>query len=376
MKNKSSLSIVKIVFFIFSFGIYSCHADSKVSGPSAFSSTTIHKVCPKISRNKVSRNKVLRSKNISDEYVWVEEKTNPFSELIVSWNARRPIRGQFDFYVSIGNPKLFIGGWSPWRKLAEWGVNGQKTLSSAKDRLVHVKHVRVEMQRGARGRGYKVKVVARNGAELKDVKTFFANQSYSQNFKTISVSKDLPSFVLHNVPRQSQMKVKHKRCGDFCSPTSTSMIVRYFNNKFNKDIKQSPLDEQVKTFARKAHDDNYLDIYGNWILNSAQAYNDSFGKVAYRVERLNSFDELYRYLKKGIPVAVSIRGWLRGGYKNYKDGHFVVVVGWSQKRRAVICIDPVFRSWGKMLRAYKENDFLKAWGKSRNLSYIAAPLVF
>ena len=358
MKNKSSLSIVIAVSLIFSFGISHCQAHSKFSGPSAFSSTKMHKVHSK-----------------SNEYVWVEEKTNPFSELIVSWNARRPKKGRFDFYVSVGNPKLFSGGWSPWRKLAEWGVNGQKTLSSARDRLVHVKHVRVEMQRGARGRGYRVKAVARNGADLKDVRTLFANQSYSQNFKTITMPNTLPSFVLNNVPRQSQMKVKHKRRGDFCSPTSTSMIVRYFNNKFSKNVKQRALDEQVKTFARKSHDDNYLDIYGNWILNSAQAYNDSFGKVAYRVERLNSFEELYGYLKKGIPVAVSIRGWLRGGYKNYKDGHFVVVVRWSQKRRAVICVDPVFRSWGKMLRAYREKDFLRAWGKSRNLSYIATPLV-
>ena len=47
----------------------------------------------------------------------------PFSELILSWNASRPQKGKFVFWVNIKHKN-----WSGWRKIAEWGKDGQKTF--------------------------------------------------------------------------------------------------------------------------------------------------------------------------------------------------------------------------------------------------------
>ena len=74
---------------------------------------------------------------------------------------------------------------------------------------------------------------------------------------------------------------------------------------------------------------------------------------------------------KKIPVAVSVRGYLRGGAKVYDNGHFILVVGWNNKKQRVLCIDPAFLTSAKTLRAYDIKSFLTAWGTSRNLSYIA-----
>jgi hypothetical protein len=133
------------------------------------------------------------------------------------------------------------------------------------------------------------------------------------------------------------------------------------------------LREFVPEFADKVHDDSYLDIYGNWLLNVAQAFDEMNGKAFFRVERLNNFEQLHNYLIKKIPVAVSVRGHLRGGAKVYDNGHFILVVGWNNKKQRVLCIDPAFSSSQKTLRAYAIKNFLQAWGTSRNLSYITIP---
>jgi hypothetical protein len=51
----------------------------------------------------------------------------------------------------------------------------------------------------------------------------------------------------------------------------------------------------------------------------------------------------------------------------------MVVVGWNRDRQSVICIDPAFRSNAKTLKAYKIGNFLRAWGRSVNLSYVPTP---
>ena len=305
-----------------------------------------------------------KSKN---EYIWAGRVKKPFSELILSWNALRPKKGKFDFYISIHHRV-----WSKWRKISEWGVKSQQTFVNTRHSIVHVKHVRTELQRGARSKSFKIKVVARNGATIKNLKALFVCLS---DFKSFSLSKFNTSnkrVYVKSVPRQSQMVVGHSRFKDLCSPTSTSMILNYFNKKHLKSF-IGGLSSYVSEFADKVHDDSYLDIYGNWTLNVAQAFDSSQGRVFFRVERLNGFDELYKYLKKSIPVAVSIRGKLRGGVKPYDNGHFVVVIGWSPKYKTVICLDPAFSSSRKTITAYRLDDFIKAWGKSRNLSYVAIP---
>jgi hypothetical protein len=183
--------------------------------------------------------------------------------------------------------------------------------------------------------------------------------------------KSLCSTFITGVPKRSQWWIKHNRRKDLCSPTSLSIITNYFGNKKRKfSFDGKKFNKKTALFAQRVHD-NTLDIYGNWILNVAQAYSSTRGQMFYRVERLNNFEELHSYLVKKIPVAVSIRGALRGGAWPYNNGHFVVVIGWSKRRQRVVCIDPAFRNRRRIVRHYRVKDFVQAWGKSRNLSYVS-----
>ena len=314
-------------------------------------------------------------KTSKKEYIWIQKSTKPFRELILSWNAFRPKRGKFSFFVSVKH-----NYWSNWYKIAEWGANSQQTFVNTKNPFVHVKHVRTELKRRRKALAFRIKVKAENGADIRKIKALFVCISKGNgSFKIEKPNINLPDVYVKRVPRQSQMVIKHKRAADLCSPTSISMIVNYFLK--NKKICKSfigGLNNYVRQIAKKIHDDSYLDIYGNWILNVAQAFDSAKGKAFFKVERLNNFSNLYNYLKNNIPVAVSVRGHLNGGAKTYENGHFVVVIGWKRDRKAVICLDPAFKGSRKIARAYNIYNFLARCGNSTspNLPYVPIPRNF
>lgn len=298
---------------------------------------------------------------------WSKKSPIPFSELLVSWNASRPKNGSFVFFVKIKHHH-----WSDWKKIAEWGRSGQKTFGNTKNRYVHAKHVRVEMQRGRLGFAYKIKVIAKKGADIRRLRALFANVANEKNFKTNTRACSLPSVCLKNFPKQSQFSLNHGRRKDLCSPTSLCMVTEYFVRNYKLFPAKENLAVQIKKFAPKVLDKT-LNIYGNWLFNVAQAYSSTRGNVLYHVERLENFKALHTHLMNKIPVPVSIRGTLRGGAWPYNNGHFVVVIGWNNKTKQVLCVDPAFKNKNWMVRKYHIKDFLRAWGRSRHLSYIPTP---
>lgn len=307
-------------------------------------------------------NRHLGNKNL---YIWQTVSKDPFSELILSWNAFRPRgKGKFLFFVSVKH-----NSWSNWYKIAEWSSESQQTFEFSKNPFVHCKYVRVELKR-RKAEAFKIKVQVEKGAKLSDLKALFVCLSDLSKFCINKPNKESKSTVIRGIPIQSQMMLNHPRRRDLCSPTSLSMLIKYFAGY---DKIEESLKDYVPTFAKRVHDDGVLDIYGNWSLNVAQAYESTKGDVFFRVQRLNGFNDLYRYLTQKIPVAVSVRGPLDGAILPYKMGHFIVVAGWDQKRQTLLCIDPAFSSNKKTMRAYKIDSFLQAWGASRNLSYVALP---
>ena len=303
----------------------------------------------------------------SNYYMWEGESTIPFDELILSWNALRPAEGHITFYVSVKHT-----AWSPWHRFAEWGAETQKTFINKLNPDVHTKYVKVEMQRNLLATAFRVKAIFSEGASKRSLNALFACISNMRMFRQHRSAPDKPSVLVKGVPQQSQMVIDHPRAKDLCSPASTSMIVQYFAKKLYGGIGPLEMPGYVADFADKVHDDGVLGIYGNWLLNVAQAHDASNGNLFCRVERLNSFSELYDYLSKEIPVAVSVRR-LKGGATPYSSGHFMVVVGWDSDTDSVICIDPAFKGNRKTLKRYKLSHFLSAWALSRNLSYISMP---
>jgi len=319
-------------------------------------------------QNRVQVYRIHRPYNGEYPVVWTQVGTRPFQELLLSWNARRPEQGCFSFDVSVLRNKQ----WSPWLSFARWGKLGcQKTfLDQHSDRFVFSRHSRVVLHRSCYGNGFRVRVSSRGGADMQllhGMSVCLSNPEYFFQSKH-EAHKPLRSVCIRDIVPQSQMALNHKRADSLCSPTATAMIVSCFRRRHGL-----PTFDAAKgtiLFAECARDRGDLDIYGNWPLNVAQAYDAADGAMWCRVQRLEGLAHLHRYLCRNIPVAVSIRGPIAGGASEYKGGHFVVVAGWDARTKEVLCFDPAFVKPGDIMRRYYYKDFARAWQRSRRLAYV------
>lgn len=288
-----------------------------------------------------------------NELIWEMEKTDPYNELIVSWNGRRPQQGKWTLYVS-----LFQTEWSPWLKYAEWTPSTQKTFKSSPPDTFAETYQDAANPKTGFCNGFRVKMTAEEGADLLQLDSLYACLSNLQAHAIVSPGPLLP-IVLQGVPRQSQMVLDHPRHKDMCSPTSTSTAIRYLSRKEIHPV----------LFASHSHDDEF-DIYGNWILNTAEAYQELDGAYRVHVERLNDFTHLHAHLCRGNPVVVSVKGPLPGAPKPYNSGHLICIIGYDPTENKVICVDSAFPDNESTLTAYPLPDFLNAWALRRNIAYI------
>lgn len=283
-----------------------------------------------------------------------------FTQLIFSWNALKPKKGFFSFFVQVNDAKT--NNWQEWHHMADWGNDIQKSYySQGKDGTTY-HYVRLEIPADKYATAYRIKIVAQDHASLSLLRSININIANLQKFKTEKMHTaiaQLPSIFLRHIPLQSQMILDHPKANCLCSPTSCSMVVAYLNRQFINPIQ----------FANNVFD-NGLGIYGSWPFNTAQAFLQTQGKFLFAVARLNSFIDLYKQLQKKLPVIVSVRGQLQGAPKDYSNGHLLVVVGWDQQKRKVLCHDPAFDTNDKVLVGYDFDAFAAAWGKSCHLAYI------
>lgn len=302
----------------------------------------------------------VRSDNPMDNvFVWRKSGVMPFKEIIVTWNAERPTVGTFLFFVRVKGNK-----WSDWLEYAAWGDKGQRSFFSNKDDVGCVASASITLKGGVVASEFEVKVEARGGASIQKIARLYACVSNADKYSEAKPSKKLVDCIVSNVPQQSQMVLNHQRAKDLCSPTATSSVMSYFlGGKFD------PVD-----FAALVYDEGHK-IYGNWVLNVAQAYDISGGAVPCCVARLSGFDELHSYLLRACPVIVSVQGPLKGSATPYANGHLIVVVGWDAKNERVWCVDSAFRDNKKTLMWYSSSEFCKAWARRRNLSYVFMPHV-
>lgn len=303
-------------------------------------------------------------KNQGKEELIFSHDTHQFSQLIFSWNALRPAQGNFIFYVQTRN--AHTKGWGMWHKMMAWGADLQESYKSHGD--IHTKYlyVRLETEPHTFADAFRIKIVAKQ-ADLALFKAFAVSVSDLTKFKAehADLYEQFPSIYVKNVPKYSQFLIDHPRKEGLCSPTSCSMLAGYLSNR----------DIDLVDFAEKSFDRG-LGVYGSWPFNMAHAYERCGGSAHFAVGRFDSFKRLYGWLKKGIPVVVSVRGPLVGAPSPYAHGHLLMVVGWDTKRGHVLCHDPAFSSTEEVNASYPLKNFLEAWERSRRLVYVADPHVY
>lgn len=297
----------------------------------------------------------LRHQADNSSYVWICEDTIPFHELLITWNALRPLsHGEFTIQFS-----LKINDWTDWLPYAFWGYDtqGSHELKDASGRLLTCQDI-IKVNYGQHATGFKIRVHSAGSAAIKD---FFSLHAAVSRPDELFCSKTLIEFstIALDVPHISQICLSHSRHRHLCSPTSTSAVVAYL-------LKQSidPL-----AFALKAHDKTF-DIFGNWVLNAAHAATLLGNGWNCWVQYLNGFHEIYQRLRQNWPVVVSVRGPLPGSAEPYQQGHLMVVCGFDAKSGRVLCMDPAFPSDSATNVSYDLADFLEAWRRRNCVAYI------
>lgn len=286
-----------------------------------------------------------------------------FTQLVFSWNAFRPKKGHFTFYVQVRNATT--KKWSKWHRMLTWGAQEQKSFKTQSDGMSSYHHVRLELAHDSAD-AFAIKMASDDSADLSLIKSFAVNISNLNEFNAEkeSVMALARSVYIKGVPAISQFELSHPRNDGLCSPTSCAMLTSYL---LSKQI--DPID-----FAEKSHDQG-LDKYGSWPFNMAHAFERSQGKILFAVTRLNSFKNLYDHLCKGIPVVVSVRGHINGAPRVYHNGHLLVVVGYDSNTKEVICHDPAVPDSKLTKKRYDLKNFMQAWERSHRLAYLADPLI-
>ncbi|KIC75843.1 hypothetical protein DB41_GZ00070 [Neochlamydia sp. TUME1] len=287
---------------------------------------------------------------------WEQTGLTPFNELIVSWDAQRPKHGYYLIKVSL----LTDNKWSPWLNYAYWGSSHQYTFNC------HPRNSSCKTYQdvaGPLGRkkatGFKIRVDCSESSLLKNIRTLHASFTNIQEHK---VSFDLaPHYSINlNVKGLSQVTLPDERHMRLCSPTSTTAVINYLS----PGIHLSAL-----TFADHVKDSAF-DIYGNWLLNTAEASNLLGPSWHSYVARLNNFDQIMESLSRGFPVVVSIKGPLTGSASPYSSGHLIVVKGYEAEKQQVLCMDPAFPTDQSTLVSYSLKDFLVAWNRRKGIAYL------
>lgn len=293
------------------------------------------------------------SKN--DVFIWEEQNITPFTELMISWDAQRPAQGHYLISTS-----LLTTEWSPWLDYAYWGNDNQYSFKQEPAGTnFKVYQDAAEVLNGEKAVGFKIRIQSLEGADLTQVRTLHA---CTTDIKTQTMNLAVDKYTSIDLPVKglSQMALPDERKSRLCSPTSTTAVMCYL---------MPTLQVSALAFADKVYDTAF-DIYGNWVLNTAQAAACLGAPWHVYVARLTSFDQIHVNLMKGYPVVVSVRGPLSGSAIPYVGGHLLVVKGYDANEHRVLCMDPAFADDTSTQVSYPLDEFLSAWNRRNGVAYL------
>lgn len=291
-------------------------------------------------------------KEKSKPYIWEKTNVTPFSEMIFSWNGARPKKGKISFFISLQFSKNF----SPYFLFAEWEPNAQRTFQYEQQELGIKSLEDTVTLNSEKAIGFRIKI---ENSEENSSLNFLHAFTLTENNENPPFDPPLEKIDLP-LPILSQFATSSSISSRICSPTSTTAVIRFLK----KDNSLDPL-----LFAEKVRDQTF-DIFGNWVLNVAEASNELGNKWSVFVERLTGLNDLIHYLKKGLPVVISIKGPIEGGALPYTGGHLLAIQGYDPKSSCFIAMDPAFpKDYGKSV-SYKVHDLEKAWEKRGYVAYV------
>jgi len=314
----------------------------------------------------------------------------PFSQLIPSWSADTPAGSWIEVEIQA---RTAGGRETRWWRMGVWAygdetirrtsVNGQSdadgivetdTFKTRVEKMTAYR-ARVTLSRSAAASASPM--VRRISALVSDTRSYtprYPSPRYTDRATELAVPRYSQEIHAGQFP-------EYDGGGEaWCSPTSTEMVVEYWNKRPTADELAwvgPHADPQVDYAARFTYDAAYGGT-GNWPFNTA--YASRYGLSA-RVIQLGSLNDAERYILAGVPLVASIshaRGALPGFLNNDgTNGHLLVVIGFTASGD-VIANDPAATSNATVRRVYGREAFERAWiGGSGGVVYlIATPNTF
>jgi hypothetical protein len=334
-----------------------------------------------------------------DVGTWTSPVVDPdfgLTELVASWNAHTPGGSWLEISVQATDA---TGTASKWYHLGRWAEHDDRgfhptSVPAQGDEQAYVAIDTLVAREGVRFDSFRIRL-----SLLRPVG--------STTSPTVGFAGAMASYV--NVPKPKQREVsattmehsveldvptysQETHIGHFpqydnggeawCSPTSTTMVLRYWDETAPHDADYSWVyaevpderDPYVDYAARHTYDYNY-DGAGNWPFNTA--YAARYGNEAF-VTRLRDLAEAEQLVKAGIPVVVSMsfkESKLDGaGYGT--NGHLLTIVGF-QRDGDVIVNDPashLIPDNSEVRVVYDRAQFETAWiGSTGGISYVIHP---
>ena len=293
----------------------------------------------------------------------VGEATSPeitsafnYKQAIASWNASTPAGS----WVEIQFRAKYGTRWSKWYTLGIWAADystiRRHSVQSQGDTDGTVgDDTFISSSKKETTNKFQLKLRLFSADEVSTPSVQNASVAYStEKPKTASVSAGNPALwnTLLNVPECSQM-VYPDGGSVWCSPTSTSMVLGYWNHD------TGPCEPRVRAAVEGVYDWVY-DGHGNWPFNTA--YAATFGYEAY-VVRLASLARAEEFVAAGVPVIMSVawsKGALTGVDVDSTNGHLVVLVGFDSAGNLIIN-DPATPANETVQRTYLRSEFEPLW---------------
>lgn len=307
------------------------------------------------------------------------------SALIPSWNARTPtgtmVKIQVRGVTTTGKTGSFdtLGYWAS-------GDSRVKRMSGTtqRDDYSSVRTDMAVLDGGYRYARWQVRAVLMRPTGSRSTPTVQSLGAVASAARSVPATSrtTMTRKVELSVPRYSQMihKGEYPRWNGggeaWCSPTSTTMVLRYFKSGPTASqyawVSRKYQDRFVDHAARYAYDYRYRGA-GNWSFNTA--YAGTFGMAAF-VTRMADLRDAEKFIKAGIPVVASIRfkkGQLSGAPISSTNGHVVVITGFSAAGKVVVA-DPAGSTSSNVRRVYSRAQFERAWiGGSQGTTYVIRP---
>jgi len=295
----------------------------------------------------------------------VGEATSPvipadfnYTEAIASWNASTP-EGS---WIEVQFSARYGSRWSKWYVLGIWAAEASEgstirrhsvKLQGDADGFVAVDTF-VSSNKRETPNAFQIKFLlfSVDGSATPVVRNASVAYSTSAPKSAVVPPNEHPIWNTQlNVPECSQMI--YVGGGEvWCSPTSTSMVLGFWNDVGTCDTRVHAAVDGVFDWIYDGH--------GNWPFNTAYAATQGYeGYVA----RFTSLAKAEEFVAHGVPVVMSIawnKGELSGSDIESTNGHLLVLVGFDGQGNPIVN-DPASPADDTVQRTYQRAEFEPLW---------------